>query len=595
MKLKINIVQCHHKKYEFIKNEIIQPIHVGAALSKTTLDYCIRDDEGENISVKNPNWCELTALYWQWKNVDADYYGLFHYRRLLSFTKSGGIEDNLNNFIQKKYKLTAEKIKNTCMDCDIILPKKEKIYSVSNYSKNINLYDQYALDHHIEDLDDVFEIIKLKYPEVAQFIPKLKILKECYYGNIFIMKSIYYKNYCSFLFDVLLDLEIRLNIDNRNPYQSRVYGFISERLLNLYILYLIDNKNIKIKELNLLYLSQSRPLKINFIDKKSTIISDININVCMAFDNNYFDHGMVVIKSIIDNTKSFVNLYILDGGDISRINKQRCIDEFKFNKISIFFVKVNKDLIKNFPLNMGYISISTYYRLFLREVLVNLNKVIYIDADVVVKGDIKELWDAELGDKIIGACYDELGVYQERRLGFPAKASYFNAGVIVFNIYELNKKYSNILDFYKNIYLVNGDKIIFQDQDILNLAHYNDVRILDIKWNMGSGMFLKNINDVKYSQKNIEESILSPGIIHYTGAYKPWNFFCNNPTSYLYWFYFKKLNNKKWSFLKLINYFNNTYLCFGYRVNGDYIDFHLLGRNFFRIKKSILNKVKTNA
>lgn len=83
--LNVKLLLCHHKESPYIKNECILPIQVGKANKDFTLSYCVGDDTGDNISEKNPFWCELTALYWAWKNLDADYYGLMHYRRFLSF------------------------------------------------------------------------------------------------------------------------------------------------------------------------------------------------------------------------------------------------------------------------------------------------------------------------------------------------------------------------------------------------------------------------------------------------------------------------------------------------------------------------------
>ena len=84
-KPKIKILIACHKPSELPKNDLFLPIHVGASLSNTSLGLQ-RDDDGEdNISDRNPNYCELTAIYWAWKNLDADYYGLFHYRRFYSF------------------------------------------------------------------------------------------------------------------------------------------------------------------------------------------------------------------------------------------------------------------------------------------------------------------------------------------------------------------------------------------------------------------------------------------------------------------------------------------------------------------------------
>ena len=112
-KIKVNILVCHHKESDYIKTECLIPIQVGRAIAPYKLDYCIGDDTGDNISHKNKNWCELTAMYWQWKNVDADYYGLFHYRRYLSFRheKSFYSEENLNESVLNKHGLHNGPIK----------------------------------------------------------------------------------------------------------------------------------------------------------------------------------------------------------------------------------------------------------------------------------------------------------------------------------------------------------------------------------------------------------------------------------------------------------------------------------------------------
>ena len=80
----VKIFVCYHKNTPIYKSECIIPIHVGKANTELELDM-IKDNTGDNISERNASWCELTALYWIWKNVQADYYGLFHYRRFLNF------------------------------------------------------------------------------------------------------------------------------------------------------------------------------------------------------------------------------------------------------------------------------------------------------------------------------------------------------------------------------------------------------------------------------------------------------------------------------------------------------------------------------
>lgn len=84
---KVEILISCHKETDAVRNEVLRTIEVGAALHRKDLSVDYRDDAGAQISEKNPFYCELTAQYWAWKNLDADYYGFFHYRRYLSFRK----------------------------------------------------------------------------------------------------------------------------------------------------------------------------------------------------------------------------------------------------------------------------------------------------------------------------------------------------------------------------------------------------------------------------------------------------------------------------------------------------------------------------
>lgn len=114
----IKIVIATHKKYEMPKDEMYIPLHVGEE-GKEDLGY-IGDNTGDNISLKNPYFCELTGLYWAWKNLNAEYIGLSHYRRHFSSKKHS--KKNKYDIILNQQE-TNELLKST----NIILPKKENI------------------------------------------------------------------------------------------------------------------------------------------------------------------------------------------------------------------------------------------------------------------------------------------------------------------------------------------------------------------------------------------------------------------------------------------------------------------------------------
>ena len=156
----IKIIIATHKNYQMPKSNMYMPVHVGAE-GKQDLGYT-KDNTGDNISTKNPYFCELTGLYWAWKNLNNDYIGLAHYRRHFSNTNKRlkTQEEKFNNLLTKD---TLDKLLN---DTDIIVPKKRKYYIE-------NLYDHYKHTMYIEPLDITRDIIKEKYPNYLVEFDKL--------------------------------------------------------------------------------------------------------------------------------------------------------------------------------------------------------------------------------------------------------------------------------------------------------------------------------------------------------------------------------------------------------------------------------------
>ena len=228
----IKVIIATHKEYQMPTDDLYLPLHVGADSNKNKTDYK-KDNTGKNISKKNPYFCELTGLYWAWKNLKADYIGLVHYRRHLT---------NSN----KRYKTTLEKFKNVLTlkeaddlltNTDIILPNKRKYYIE-------NLYDHYKHTMYIEPLDETRKIIEDKYPKYLKEFDKLKKRTSAHMFNMMIMKKDILDDYCTWLFDILFELEKRFKDTKYDQFHSRFYGRVSELLLDVYI----NTNNLSYKE-----------------------------------------------------------------------------------------------------------------------------------------------------------------------------------------------------------------------------------------------------------------------------------------------------------------------------------------------------------
>ena len=197
------------------------------------------DGTGDNIAEKNPNYCELTGIYWAWKNLKADYIGLVHYRRHFTHRDMRLPED------RKGQVLTKSDWQAILQEADVVVPKKRRYYIETNYSHYIHA-------HHREGLDMAGEIIKKKYPRYALAYETVMGRTWAYMFNMFVMRKDCFNAYCEWLFDILFEVGKKLDFSSYNPYEARVFGFISEILLNVWL----ETNNLKYKEQNVSFMER---------------------------------------------------------------------------------------------------------------------------------------------------------------------------------------------------------------------------------------------------------------------------------------------------------------------------------------------------
>ena len=128
----------------------------------------------------------------------------------------------------------------------------------------------------------------------------------------------------------------------------------------------------------------------------------------------------------------------------------------------------------NFPLNRSYISINTYYRLLIHDII-NVDKIIYLDSDIIVADDIAKLWNIRIDNACIAGALDEGGVTQSRRLNLGNDSTYVNAGILVFNLKNIRRCFQNPMQTYLEAFYFNRKWIILQDQDILNIVFKKNI------------------------------------------------------------------------------------------------------------------------
>lgn len=229
----IKIIVAAHKKYRMPQDPIYIPVHVGHSLANQEYGW-LRDDTGDNISIKNPNYCELTALYWAWKNLDADAIGLVHYRRHFLSPKIGKIKKIkfLTNSCDDELKwnsiLSKQEVEKILIKYPIILPKKRHYYIETVES-------QYVHAHHKQDIEIVRKILENKSQKYLEAFNEHMNQRSTHICNMFIMKKKYLNEYCSWLFDILFEVEKNIDISNYTRNDARIFGFLGERLLDVWL------------------------------------------------------------------------------------------------------------------------------------------------------------------------------------------------------------------------------------------------------------------------------------------------------------------------------------------------------------------------
>lgn len=247
----------------------------------------------------------------------------------------------------------------------------------------------------------------------------------------------------------------------------------------------------------------------------------MNIPIFLASDENYAKYMAVTMTSIFTNTEEFIEFYILDGGITDETKKK--FEELKSIKqnFSMEFIKVEMSLFENFP-TVAHFSANMYSRFLIPDLKPEINKAIYMDVDVIVNGDIKELFNIDLENYPIAATpyLHELEANPEnwcdsikKRIGLNLRSKYFNSGLLLMDCDYFRK--NNLQKFLFETTKEKAKDLLCPDQDILNITFENNYKILPANYNLIIDMTDKNIFD-KYKDGFY--------VLHYTGGkgYRPW-------------------------------------------------------------------------
>lgn len=531
---------------ETINNPLYVNVRCGAVYDKRApKEYgdMLGDDTGDNISNLRSKFCELTVQYWAWKNQKADYYGLCHYRRYLSFSAEKYPEASGEHDIRcvKTPVISAEMIEKFGLSEENmrdIIPKYDLICMDPILLKNIkNNYEAMAkapLWHNIDDVDRVLNIIDELFPEFhdAAYEYFFKS-KNSYLYNCWVMKKELFEKFCEFQFKVLLELDKHIDYSHYSTQQYRACGVIGERLFGIFVLYLEKQNKYKILHTQIALIMHP--------EKQFSIMpafSQNNIPLVVLSSDYYVPYLGVYLYSILKNSscKNNYDIIVLEKAISNRHKKELSTIFAGHDNFSLRFYNPAYETagINLFVADARY-SEEAYYRMLVPWILRSYSKAIVTDCDMVMNDDIAKLYHQTNIDGYLAAGVKDV-VYQgflngmlpdtmdysKKQLHMKDPYQYVNTGVLLLNLDEWRFKY-NETDI---IELMQTKKFRIQEQDILNYLFEGKVKFLPIAWNYYTEVNQFIVDCIEAApvaeKKNYFEAKKNPHLYHYASSPKPW-------------------------------------------------------------------------
>lgn len=549
MQADIRIYVCTQKPVNVPDNPLFQPIQVGAALMEEDIEGYLRDDGGENISGRNGEYCELTAQYWAWKNVDCDYYGFFHCSGYLSFCpESWNGEDTTEDLLlprtAAKHGLDdAEQMRALITAYDLVTVRETSLDMTvwQHYEENAKKY------HHIEDLQTTLDVIKETAPQFVEAAREYLDQKKASFGNMFIMKKTLFHDYCAWLFPILEEVEKRIDRTHWGVHENRMPAFLAEHLYGIYLTWLKKETEIRTKALPM--------VSFRIQDIKQTlppIFPTGAVPVVLAANDTFAPYLCVAVASIIacagdahiyDIIVLHTNISVKNQTKIQTMARGKANVSIRFFDVSFYMDGVQFFEHEQF-------TPEAYFRFFIQDVLQGYTKTIYLDCDLVVLHDLAALFRIDVGDNYVAATRDfgfigqyrfskEHSDYVNNEVQLKNPFDYFQSGVMLLNLTALRAAFSS----QQYVALAVEKKRRYPDQDVMNILFESRVAFLPFEWNLMAVLGVwENTRHVSitYAPRVLYRAFLkaceNPYIVHYASTPKPWQAYSGD-LGELFWQY----------------------------------------------------------
>jgi lipopolysaccharide biosynthesis glycosyltransferase len=261
-------------------------------------------------------------------------------------------------------------------------------------------------------------------------------------------------------------------------------------------------------------------------------MNDDSIHVFASCDERYAPHLCTMFLSLLSNTEvpGRVKLYVADGG-ISGTTRETLDDVVHGLGAQLVWLFLD-NAYDDFPTER-WLTRAAYFRLSIPELLsAEIGKVLYLDCDLVVQGDVSDIWKTDIRDHCLGAV-ENISDRTFRKSGVR-QSDYFNSGVMLLNLDQWRK---GRVSEQVRAELVGSRAKCTNDQDALNRVLHQRWKRLPLRWNMQSGMYRPHKQLEQYGVGEKVEALFNPAIVHYVGWSKPWTYLSYHPLDDLYWKY----------------------------------------------------------
>lgn len=504
-----------HKPSELPDNPLYCPVQVGAAIAKTRMPGMRHDDEGENISAKNGSYCELTAQYWAWKNLDADYLGLCHYRRFLTFPEGDYELDNrrqiqagiLDQRNIERFGLADERLmRQVIEENDCVVGELEDVSGLPTpRGKQRSAYGHWAAHDrdliNVNDLDRLVELVDELYPQYSADMHEYLAGKHFLGYNCFVMRRDLFDQLCSFEFDVLGRLEAETDLTNYNQMRTRIYGFMAEILYSVYVHHL-EKSGAKVKHLPLVYFNETDPVESLTPAPIEGAIPVVINAVDDLIDQTVLD---VTLRSFVENCNAGSRYdVVIVQRDMSAYLKQRLVAQGEAaDNVSVRFVdaaKISEGLYERVgraeaKVRGCAVTKTVDIEALLPWVLHRYPKVISVEWHTLFMGAVDGLWETAIDDGCVLAAarslvdlarisevLDGLFLHAKRDMGMEDPYRFFDSSVMLLDLERMR----NDADKDAIVALARGSHFLMGANELMNSVYEGRVTYLGFEWSYPS-------------------------------------------------------------------------------------------------------------